>query len=491
MNRIDTAGKFFSEMRKQEVAKMFRRRSLFAAAGLVLAAAAVAAAAQPAAVISQPEQRTRLQLTVYNQDLGLVREIRGVPVPQGDFRLEFQGVPSQVQPKTLLVEVRGGTGLTVNEQNFEFDLMSREKILEKYVGCEVAWAQKEGGRIVGRLLGIANGPVYEVNGEIVFEMPGRIVLPALPSDLRAWPTLVWGARAERAGEAEIDASYLTGGLSWAADYVLQLNTAGTEGGLQAWVSVDNRSGATYPDATLMLVAGDIHRAPTPEPSRAMMAKMETYAMDAGGVTEEALYDYHLYTVNWPTTLKDNQTKQVSLFEAEKVKVQRQYTTRAESHMFRRGGDFEATPQPVVVTYSFENRQDNQLGVPMPAGVVRIYGQAESGSRQLLGEDRIGHTPRDERIDLTAGTAFDIVAERLQKDYQRVSDRVHRATHTITLRNHKAEEVTVHVQEMVGGDWEVLEQTHPYTKLGAQALEFVVKVPRDGETVVTYTVQVTY
>ena len=469
---------------------MPRRRMTFAAASLALAAT-VAGAAEPVPVISQPDQRTRLQLTVYNQDLGLVREVRQVPVPQGDFPLEFQGVPSQVQPKTLVLEIRGGTGLAIREQNFEFDLMSREKILEKYVGRDVAWAQEEGGRIVGRLLGIANGPVYEVNGEVVFEVPGRIVLPALPGDLRAWPTLVWGAHAERAGEAEIDASYLTTGLSWAADYVLQMNAAGTEGDLQAWVSVDNRSGATYPDATLMLVAGDIHRAPVPRPGREVMMKAEMYAMDAGGVTEEALYDYHLYTVNWPTTFKDNQTKQVSLFEAEKVKVQRQYTTRAESHIFRGGGDFEALPQDVVVTYAFENRKDNQLGLPMPAGVVRVYGQAESGSRQLLGEDAIKHTPRDERISLTVGNAFDIVAERRQQDYQRVSDRVHRATHAITLRNHKDEDVTVRVQEMVGGDWEVLKNSHPYAKLGAQALEFAVNVPRDGETVVTYTVQVTY
>jgi hypothetical protein len=462
----------------------------FTAASLALAAT-VAAAAEPVPVISQPDQRTRLQLTVYNQDLGLVREVRQVPVPQGDFPLEFQGVPSQVQPKTLVLEIRGGTGLAIREQNFEFDLMSREKILEKYVGRDVAWAQEEGGRIVGRLLGIANGPVYEVNGEVVFEVPGRIVLPALPGDLRAWPTLVWGAHAERAGEAEIDASYLTTGLSWAADYVLQMNPAGTEGDLQAWVSVDNRSGATYADATLMLVAGDIHRAPVPRPGREVMMKAEMYAMDAGGVTEEALYDYHLYTVNWPTTFKDNQTKQVSLFEAEKVKVQRQYTTRAESNIFRGGGDFDALPQDVVVTYAFENRKDNQLGLPMPAGVVRVYGQAESGSRQLLGEDAIKHTPRDERISLTVGNAFDIVAERRQQDYQRVSDRVHRATHAITLRNHKDEDVTVRVQEMVGGDWEVLKNSHPYTKLGAQALEFAVNVPRDGETVVTYTVQVSY
>ncbi len=469
---------------------MLGRDRILVVAGLAVAAAA-ANAAPPATVISEPGQRTRLQLTVYNQDLGLVRDVRKVPVPQGDFQLEFQGVPAQVQPKTLVLEVRGGTGLTVNEQNFEFDLMSREKILEKYVGRDVAWAQEEGGRIVGRLLGIANGPVYEVNGEIVFEVPGRIVLPALPEDLRAWPTLVWGAKAERAGEAEVDASYLTGGLSWAADYVLQLNPAGTEGDLQAWVSVDNRSGATYPDATLMLVAGEIHRAPAPMPSRNMMAKLEQYAMDAGGVTEETMYDYHLYTVDWPTTFKDNQTKQVSLFEAENVKVQRQYTTRAESHVFQRGGDFEAMPQDVVVTYSFENRRENQLGVPMPAGVVRVYGQAESGSRQLLGEDRIAHTPRDEQIDLTVGNAFDIVAERMQKDYRRISDRVHRATHTITLRNHKDEDVTVHVQEMVGGDWEIVAHTHPYAKLGARALEFVVKVPRDGETVVTYTAQITY
>ncbi len=462
--------------------------TLAALSGAMLAADAPAGAAgdAPATVVSEPTQRTQLELTVYNQNLGLVREVRRVAVPAGAVALEFQGVPSQIQPKTLVLAIGGKTGLSVLEQNYEFDLMSREKIMEKYVGHDVAWQQETGGRITGKLLGMANGPVYAVNGEIVFDMPGRIVLPSLPADLRARPTLVWRAEAKRAGDAEIDASYLTGGLSWAADYILQLTPKGDQASLQAWVSVDNRSGATYDDAKLMLVAGDIHQAA--RPPIAMKGQVYAMADEARAVTEEALYDYHLYTVNWPTTLKDNQTKQVSLFDADGVTVTKQYTTRAQGQFFRRGGWGEM-PQDVTVTYAFENRQDNHLGLPMPAGVVRVYGEAQSGSRQLLGEDRIDHTPKDERVNLEVGKAFDVVATRVQKDFRKVADTVSRSTFAITLRNHKDEAVSVHVQEMVGGDWEVLESSQPFQKLSAQALEFVVDVPKDGEKTVTYTVQV--
>jgi len=449
------------------------------------------ASASEGPVVSDPDGRSRLELTVYNRNLALVRDLRTVTVPAGEFRLEFRGVPEQIRPTTLLVDAGGRTGLEVLEQNYEYDLMSRDKILEKYVGHDLTWIQEDSSRITGRLLGMAAGPVYEVDGEIVFEVPGRIALPRLPENLRARPTLVWRTTTDRGGAADLDVSYLTGGLGWSADYVLQLDQAGERADLQGWVSVENRSGATFEDATLMLVAGEINQV---APDRIKMAEMAMeapqYRRGGNQVQEETLYDYHLYTVPWSTTFTDNSTKQVSLLEATDVAVERIYTTRAPAHWFR---SRTAGPQPqdVAVSYALENREDNGLGVPMPAGVVRVYGRSAAGGRQLLGEDRIDHTPKDERIELEVGTAFDLVAERLQTDYSKIGDRVHRMTYEITLRNHKDEDVTIHVEEMVGGDWEVLRSSHDYEKLGATALEFAVQVPQDGETTVTYTVQVTY
>jgi len=448
---------------------------------------ATAAAEGPA---TDESDRQRVDVTVYNQDLALVREIRAVELPEGSFQLEFQDVPARIDPTTLLVNVAGRTGLELLEQNYEFDLMSRDKILQKYVGKRIAWIQEDSTRIEGTLLGIASGPVYEVAGEVVFEVPGRMALPALPENLRARPTLVWQARTERSGEAEIEASYLTGGFSWHADYVLHLDEKGERAGLQAWVTVENRTGASFREANLLLVAGDINRA---RPRMMMEITDSPMAMKAGGrggFVEESLYDYHLYTLQRPTTLLNNQIKQVSLFEADGIEVTKHYRLKAAPGLFRGSGSLHQQ-SPVEVSYSFENKQDNQLGMPLPAGTFRVYGRSESGARQLLGEDRIGHTPTKEEIDLTVGKAFDIVAERVRTDARRVADNVHRSTFEITLRNHRDEDVVVEVLEQVGGYWEVVQSSQDYRKVSASELAYDVAVPSDGETVLTYTVEVKY
>ncbi|MEZ4388437.1 MAG: DUF4139 domain-containing protein [Candidatus Krumholzibacteriia bacterium] len=457
------------------------------AGGLIGVLAASVAAAGPV-VGTDPTDRKTIELTVYSQDLALVREVRSLDLPQGEFSLEFRGVPERIRPATLLVS--GDPSLTVLEQNYEFDLMSRERILEKYVGREVSWILEDGGRVNGRLLGISQGPVFEVNGEVMFDMPGRIVLPQLPESLRARPTLVWRVQREKAGRSNLDVSYLSGGLSWNADYVLQLDGAGKSADLRGWVTVENRSGASYEGATLQLVAGDVQQV------RELMARggrdvdmMMTMKAAAPEMTSEALYDYHLYTVPWSTDLPDNSSKQVSMLAAAGVQVQRIYTVRGASQYFRGGmGDDR---QDVWVSYAFENRERNHLGKPLPAGVVRVYGRAGDGRQQLLGEDRPPPTPRDERVELTVGKAFDVVAERTRLDYERVSDRVHRTTWRVTLRNHKTEDVTVDVRESVGGDWTVSKSTHAFEKVSAQELLFRLPVAADGETVLTYTIEARY
>ena len=289
-----------------------------------------AAAAPPADPLrSGSDQRSTVAVTVYNHDLALVQETRRVNLPRGEFSLEFTDVPAQIIPASLLVSQVGGEGLEILEQNYEFDLMSRQKILQKYVGRELSWLQEEGGRITGTLLGMSEGPVFEVAGEVVFEVPGRLALPALPENLRARPTLVWLARNERAGQSEIATSYLTRGFSWKAEYVLDLNPAGDRADLQAWVSVVNRSGAAFADARLLLVAGDINRVSDTHLARSV-AMRET-AAPRDGFEESTLFDYHLYTLERPTTLLDNQTKQLALFEASGITVQKRYRLQGGSH----------------------------------------------------------------------------------------------------------------------------------------------------------------
>ncbi len=487
-------------MRRQETVRSRRGGRAGGGGRAVLAAAAVAllvggvaagAATPPVPVAASDAQgRQALDVTIYNNDLALVREVRAVELPKGACALEFRDVPAQIEPRSLLVDFGAKSPVRLLEQDYEFDLLSRDKILEKYIGQELAWIQEDGKRIKGRLLGMTAGPVFEVDGEVLFEVPGRIALSALPANLRARPTLVWRLDAGKGGRTEVEASYLTRGVSWSTDYVLQLDPKGERAGLQAWVSIDNRSGGAYGDARLLLVAGEINQV-RPQPAPRLMMKAEAAADYAAGVQEEALYDYHLYTLPGVTTLKDAQIKQVSLFEADGVGVQRHYRLGGQGYWFQGPRPKQRSEEKVAVSLTFENRQANGLGLPLPAGTVRVYGQAASGGRQLLGEDRIDHTPKDEEVELQIGVAFDLVAERTQTDYRRIAENVHQSAYRLVLRNHKAEAVTVEVVEPTGGDWQVIESSLPARRKSVSALEFDVPVPANGETVLTYRLQVTY
>jgi len=471
------------------------RKVLNALTFVILGASLPAAAVAPVtrqeggAVVSGEDDRQRIDVTVYNRDLALVREIREVNLPMGDFSFEFRDVPSRINPVTLLVSSSGSTGLELYEQNYEFDLMSPDKILQKYVGRTLTWIQEDGTRRTGTLLGTTSGPVYLVDNEIVFEMPGRLALAELPENLRARPTLVWLAHAKKSGSTKVETSYLTGGFSWHADYVLQLDEKGEKAGLQAWVTVENRTGASYRDANLLLVAGDINQ--VQPPMEKLMAMDNAMRAPAGAsFQEEALYDYHLYTMQRPTDLMDNQIKQISLFDTEGIDVAKHYRLRAQAQYFRGGGSLRMESK-VSVSYSFENKKENQLGMPLPAGIFRVYGRSAAGSRQLLGEDRIDHTPEKETVELTVGNAFDLVAERVRTNSEKLADNLYRTSFEITIRNHRQDDVVVEVSEPVGGYWEVAQSSLPYRKVSATELAFDVPVAADGETVLAYTVQVRY
>jgi hypothetical protein len=467
---------------------MLRKLAAFGCAlGLLTASAAWAIESEP--VVSSAAARRGVDVTVYNQDLALVRETRAMEMPEGEFRIEFRDVPARINPVTLLVTAGDKGRFELLEQNYEFDLMSRERILEKYVGRDIAWIQEDGERIQGTLLGMSGGPVFRVGGEVVFDVPGRLALPTLPANLRDRPTLAWLARSARRGATEIEASYVTNGMSWQADYVLQLDEAGQRADLQAWVSVDNRSGGSFEGARLLLVAGDVNQA-RPEPQIMMGMERAMKVSADGGFVQESLYDYHLYTLQRPTTLLDNQIKQIALFDASGLKVERHYRLSGQSHYFRGMGRLEDKPA-VEVSYSWENSAKNAVGKPLPAGVVRVYGRSSAGGRQLLGEDRIDHTPVDETIDLRIGNAFDIKAERVRTDSRKLAEDLYRHSFAITLRNHKAEAVVVEVIEPVGGFWEINASSLPARKVDASTIAFAVPVAAGGQTVLTYTVDVRY
>lgn len=456
----------------------------------ITALASAVATAEAPVIASDPDARTALELTVYNQDLALVRETRVVALPEGPSYLEFRGVPARIEPRSLIVDRTDGAPFTLLEQSYEFDLMSRAKILEKYVGRELCWIQEDGRRVTGTLLGTAEGPVYEVDGEIVFEVPGRITLPSLPRNLRARPTLVWRLDVPRAGDRELDASYLTGGLSWSADYVLQLDAEGEEADVQAWVSVENRSGTTFDDAVLMLLAGDVNRVRREMAMGGMMPEAMMARDMASAPVQEAVGDYHMYTVPGRTVLKDREIKQISLFTAAGVPVTKHYRLDARRPRVTRGTDGGGTLEKVGVVYEVRNEEDGSLGLPLPAGVVRVYGRSSSGSRQLLGEDRIDHTTRGETLWLETGDAFDLVAERTRIAHRKRGERSWETTWSVELRNGGEHDVMIEVFESFHGDWTLQAANLPHESLSAHLLRFDVAVPAGGSSTLEYRVLTT-
>ncbi|MBZ5587803.1 MAG: DUF4139 domain-containing protein [Acidobacteriia bacterium] len=460
--------------------------------GLSLVAVGAASAGSPPEVVSQAGQGRTLSLTVYNVGRALVRDGRPISLPGGALTLEFRDIAEHVMPETVSI---AGDGVTVLEQNYEYDLLSPQTLLAKYLGRDVTLVTEEPGstpgatvrkELVGRLLSIENGTVWRIGDRIVSNPPYRqLVFGELPENLRERPTLVWLLSSERAGERRLEATYLTSGITWKADYVLTLGSGGDVGSLLGWVTLDNTSGASYPEATLQLVAGDVHLAPAgrPGPQPVMMAARAVSAE----MREEAFAEYHLYTLDRPTTVKDRQQKQVALLEADGVKAVRHYVVESPQWWYVQR--ISKQKQDVRVDVEITNRADNHLGMALPAGVVRLYQRDRRGTAQFVGEDRIEHTPKDELVKVTMGNAFDVIAERRQTDYRKLSDNLYEDAFEVTVRNHKESAVTVEVREQLGGDWEMLSNSYPFEKLSAFGVSFSVPVPANGEAKLTYRVRV--
>ncbi len=457
-----------------------------------LLVAGVALGGEAPVEVSQAGQGRALSLTVYNVGRALVRDARPVSLPGGTLALEFRDIAAHVMPETVAIT---GDGVTVLEQNYEYDLLSPQTLLAKYLGKDVTMVIEEPGQgpgavvrkeVTGRLLSIENGTVWRIGDRIVSNPQYReLRFSQVPENLRERPTLVWILTSDRAGERRLEATYLTGGVTWKADYVLTLGTGGDEGNLLGWVTLDNTSGASYPDATLQLVAGDVHLAPERKARpEAMMMPARAGAVE---MREEAFAEYHLYTLERPTTIKDRQKKQVALLEAEHVKVVRRYIVESPQWWYvQRIGKQK---QDVRVEVELANRADNHLGMALPGGVVRLYQRDRRGTAQFVGEDRIEHTPKDELVKVTMGNAFDVVAERRQTDYRKLADNLFEDAFEVTLRNHKDSAITVEVREQLGGDWEMVSNSHPYEKSSAFAVTFAVPVPANGEAKLAYRVRV--
>ena len=461
---------------------------------LTFCLSSILAAAQQHELETTASDQVDIAITAYNNGLALVRDTRALRLPIGEVLLRFSDVAQQIRPETVSLRSlsRPGT-VRIIEQNYEYDLLSPAKLMEKYVGRDVRLVnfheQLGFESVEARLLSVNQGPIYRIGNEIFLGHPGYVVLPELPEDLIAKPSLVWHVD-NTSPEQRLEATYLTGGISWKADYVVTLAKDDASLDLAGWVTLSNQSGSTYTNAKLKLVAGDVNVVSKPEAVMYDRLRSMSYMAEAEMAVEESFAEYHLYTMPRRTTIKQNQSKQLALLQGMGIQSKKKYEYRGQTH-------FYSQPMPpmigehVSVFLIFENREENALGMPLPAGVMRIYQEDSEGALQFAGEDRIQHTPKDETVTLRMGSAFDVIGERIQTDYRRIASNVHECSFEIILRNHKEEDIVVDVVEPMPGDWDILRSSLEFEKVDAGSAVFHVAVPKDGETRLTYRVLVTY
>ncbi|MBN2091052.1 DUF4139 domain-containing protein [candidate division KSB1 bacterium] len=431
-----------------------------------------------------PSQTNEIALTVYNDNLALVKDIRAVSLQTGIQLFKFLDVAAQIDPTSVhFKSLTAPDKISILEQNYEFDLISATKLMQKYVDQEIKVITKE-STSQGKLLSASQseimlqepaGAIRVVNQTAILNLE----FPKLPDGLITRPTLVWSLQNQKAGDHKIELSYLTRGISWHAEYVAVSEANDTQLELSGWVSIDNQSGASYQNAKLKLVAGEVHQV-EPELQYAPMRTMRVAedAAGAAGFEEKEFFEYHLYTLQRPATVKDNQIKQISLFPTATTKVNK---------LFIFDGQFY--PKKVRVHLEFKNSKQDGLGMPLPEGKIRVYKEdPDDKSLEFVGEDEIQHTPKDELVRIFLGNAFDVVGERLQKEEKQLGKRATEEAYEIKLRNHKSTDVEVTVVEHAWGEWEIKSENYKHIKRDANKFEYKVQVPKDGETVVNYVIQ---
>jgi hypothetical protein len=467
-------------------------REFLAGAALLMAAATAVTAQQPRR--SGADQRQQVMITVYNQDFGLVREVRTMDLGRGPGEIEFRDVAGQIEPYTVSVRALDGRRLRVLEQNYRYDLLSPEQLLRKYVGRTITvyrWTSTKGVEepVQAEVLSVNQAPILRIGNEITYGVSGRMAFPEIPENLIAEPTLVWLLDAAE-GRRTVEVSYLTKGMTWRADYVMVVNDADTRADLTGWVTLDNRSGASYQNAQLKLVAGDVQRV-RDEIGRARSAPqaMRVLAEADQLMTEEGLFEYHLYTLQRPTGVLNNEQKQVTLLEASGIALQKRLVLAGDPYRYRTQLGDMASNEKVSVFLEFTNSESSQLGMPLPKGIVRVYKADRAGAQQFIGEDRIDHTPRDETLRIKMGEAFDVVADRRQMEWRVTGSCESQSLWEIELRNRKTEPVEVDVLEPIAGDWTVLESSHAWQRVDARTFRFRVPVAVGDTTKISYRVRV--
>jgi len=461
---------------------------------LVLACASVFAQQK---AVDEKDMGPGVSLTVYNQNFAVVKERRLVDLVQGRSWVKFMDVASQIDATSVAFSsLTDPAGTKVLEQNYEFDLVSASKLLEKYIDKNLTIITQDGEMVSGKLMSSDGSQIVlkQASGEIVMlprlKNVRDIIFGKLPEGLLTKPTLVWRVESRQGGKQLVKVAYMTNGMSWRSDYTLEL-VGNNEDAIDwsGWVTVNNNSGTRYKDAGLKLMAGEVHRvadARGPR-ERGMLLKTATEGGGRGGmeVVEKAFAEYHLYTVTEPTTLNDSQTKQIEFVKRGGVPVTKKYFYRGSM-----GGYWARPTNDVNVEIRFKNEKKINMGMPLPAGVVRLYKCDWEGEEHMLGQDRIDHTPKDEELKFRMGNAFDVVGERKVMGQRRPSLRTYEEDIEIRIRNHKTQAVTVEVEEWMYryAEWNLLAQSQDGTKKDYQTMVWPLKVDANGEAKLTYTVR---
>ena len=476
-------------------------------AGLVLLALLLSAvsglAASPEKVSTLADQK-EVAVTIYNENLALVKDKRTLALPAGESILAFREVSGLMRPETAILQsISGQDGLLVIEQNFDFDLLTPQKLLEKFVGRTIGVVKTHpttGEETVEEavVLSSNNGVVLRVGDRIETGLSGgRLIFPDVPENLRDKPTLAMQLVSKSGGKQDLELSYLTGGLSWQADYVAELSRDESRLNLLGWVTLTNTSGTSYKNARLQLVAGDVHQVQPvfAKRSREQAADL-AYAAEGPRMAQESLLDYHLYTLDRTTNIMENQTKQVALLQADNIASAKEYFLRGQDYYYRNKSADLGSRIKVAVYLSFENSKAENLGLPLPKGIVRVYKQDSSGAVQFVGEDRIDHTPENETVRLQLGYAFDITADRTQTDFKKLAgfaeyNYIFESAYRIELKNAKDEAVVVRLVEPMPGDWEILSENNSHKKISASEAEWHITVPAKGSAELQYRAKVKF
>jgi hypothetical protein len=456
---------------------------------LLLAAASVSFAADPA-------------LTIYNGGYAVVRETLPIDLKSGVNQVSFAGATAQVEADSVILrDIAGKAEFQILEQSYRNDPVSQSMLLSLFEGKTLEFNRRETNKpdriVTGKVVrsGYVPGgnyvePIIEVDGKLQFSLPGEPVFPSLGTDNVLKPTLNWKLNSASSGRIDAEVAYLSNGFSWEASYNLVATDKSDLLDVVGWVTMKNRSGMTFADARVKLLAGDVNRAQPEYPIG------YGRGMGSGGVaksaarvvTEKSFDEFHLYTLGNPVTLRDKETKQVEFVRATGVKAERIYVFEGTQQYERRGA---STLGKVQVYREFKNSEANKLGMALPKGKVRFYTQ--DGDRQLefVGENRIDHTPKDEVIRVLTGNSFDLVGEhRVKSSKEDGANRTATQTVEIKVRNRKKEPVEIRVIEHanLGGNWTLTAQSQPHEKKDATTFEFRVPLQPDEEKVITYTIR---